>query len=320
MLYSSGDAWRDQRKFSLSVLRGFGVGKKSFETLISTEAGYWLDEIHALKGTPFDPSDLITGAVSNVINSLTFGKRFEYSDPEFKRLQYLVDKRMENSGKEFLAMSMPFLLRLPFGPGYDVKTTILEIRRRLTDIVEEHRATYDSENLRDFIDAYLSEIHKSEERGDESHFNINNLVQTVEDLFLGGTQTTTTTLRWALLYLIAFPSVQENIQQELDNVCGRNRLPLLSDKPQLPYLIATIHEIQRYACILYMLGVRATYVETTVGEYTIPPRTVLLQNIWSVSRDPSIWKDPAVFSPERFLDGDNHVIKREEQLVFGAGM
>ena len=325
MLYSSGDAWRDQRKFSLSVLRDFGVGKRSFENQISTESGYLLDEIRAFNGQPFDPCDVITYAVSNVINMLTFGERFEYSDPEFRRLLYLLDRRMDNAGKELLVMFMPFLLRLPFGPGQEVKTVIGEIQQRLSDIVDEHRNTHDPENIRDFIDAYLCEIDRRENglEGDEgrtiSHFNSQNLVQTVEDLFLGGTQTTTTTLRWAMLYLVAFPSVQDKIHDELDRVVGIDRLPKMSDKPNLPYVVATINEIQRYACITYILGLRATYVEASIGGYRIPARTALVQNIWSVSRDESVWEDPLEFRPERFLDEDGSVIKREEQLAFGAG-
>ncbi|XP_072014690.1 cytochrome P450 2J4-like [Amphiura filiformis] len=322
VLYSSGDAWRDQRRFSLSVLRGFGVGKKSFESHIATEADYLIEEIHSFKETPFDPSSIIPGAVSNVINTLTFGRRFEYSDLELKKLIDLINQRMENSGKEFLVLSAPFLLQLPFGPGHAVKTTIAEIRQRIGDIVEEHKSTYDPENHRDFIDAYLGEVYKDDDDETKSiHFTNKNLVQMVEDLFVGGTQTTTTTLSWALLYLVAFPSIQEKIQQEIDDTCGRNRFPTMSDKRQLPYLLATIHELQRHTCILYILGVRMTYeVETTIGGYAIPSRTVLLQNIWSVSKDPSVWgEDVLEFKPERFLDEDNHVIKRDEHLIFGAG-
>ena len=50
---------------------------------------------------------------------------------------------------------------------------------------------------------------------------------TLFDLFLTGSDTTATTLTWAVLYMVRYPEVQTRVQQELDSVIGINRLTLL---------------------------------------------------------------------------------------------
>lgn len=67
----------------------------------------------------------------------------------------------------------------------------------------------------------------------------------VNNLFTAGTDTTSATLQWSLLYLMHYPDVRKRVQQEIDEVVGRGRLPSVKDKPQLIYTEATIMEIQR---------------------------------------------------------------------------
>jgi cytochrome P450 len=55
-------------------------------------------------------------------------------------------------------------------------------------------------------------------------------------LFLAGAETTSTTLQWAMLYMLAFPEVQRKVQAEIDAVIGSNRTPSLDDKSRFIYL------------------------------------------------------------------------------------
>jgi len=48
---------------------------------------------------------------------------------------------------------------------------------------------------------------------------------------------------WLIFVMIAFPEVQQRVQDELDQVVGRSRLPLFSDLPHLPYIRAVIKEV-----------------------------------------------------------------------------
>ena len=62
-----------------------------------------------------------------------------------------------------------------------------------------------------------------------------NLTHNLMDFFMAGSETTSTTLTWAMLYMVRYPQVQKKVQEELDRVVGRNRSPTLQDRSSLPY-------------------------------------------------------------------------------------
>jgi len=63
-------------------------------------------------------------------------------------------------------------------------------------------------------------------------FTDKNLSATVADIFIAGSETTSTTLNWAILYLIANPDIQEKLHKEIISVIGAERSPSLSDRPK----------------------------------------------------------------------------------------
>lgn len=69
------------------------------------------------------------------------------------------------------------------------------------------------------------------------------------DLWTGGLETVVTTLTWAILYLIHYPTVQKNLHLEIDQVLNDQPFTM-SDRNRLPYLRATIDELQRIVNVL----------------------------------------------------------------------
>ena len=319
---SNGDSWKEHRRFSLTVLRNFGVGKRSFEDQIAAESEYLMTEISSCEGKPLDPSHLFCNAVSNVICSVVFGKRFDYDDQEFKYLLYLLADSTNHPWFIVLFISIPklipYLVKIPFFPKGSFPYPIA-LRQKLKDIVDEHRNTFDTDNMRDYIDVYLNEIRGKKDREEQTYLNDTELRVVVNDFFLAGTETTWSTLLWALWCMMKYPEVRKRVHDEIDLVVGRDRLPKLADKPNLPYTQAVLHEIQRFASIVSLTGPRYVNHETTFEGFTIPKDTLISSNLYSATHDPSIWEDPDNFKPERFLDDKGQVMKIPEQIVFGAG-
>ena len=319
IIASNNELWKEHRKLSLTVLRSFGVGKRSFEDQIAVETGFLMEEIDSLNGGPFNPTHLLCNAVSNVICSVVFGKRYEYDDAEFKRLLYLLENKNASPFELLATRRLSFLLKVPYFPQNSLMCTT-ELRLKFQNIVAEHHTSFDANNMRDFVDAYIKEMNEGKEQGKETHLSDSNLLAVLDDLFLAGTETTSTTLRWAILYMIAFPDVQRKVREEIDRVVGRSRVPKLSDKINLPYTDAVIHEVQRFGSILHVLPARFTLNDVNFHGFTIPKKSAIFCNLYSSTRDSSIWQDPDDFKPERFLDESGMVVKVQEHIVFGAGM
>ena len=83
----------------------------------------------------------------------------------------------------------------------------------------------------------------SAHQGTESSFSHLSLKAVISDLFFAGMETTTTTLKWFILYMMAYPEVQSRVQAEMDQVVGRERLPGLDDRENLPYTRAVLMEV-----------------------------------------------------------------------------
>lgn len=139
------------------------------------------------------------------------------------------------------------------------------------------------------------------------------------DLFLAGTDTTSTTIRWGLIFLIQNPDVQERCHEEIVRVLGYDRLPSMDDRDKLPYTYATVHEIQRYANIVPLGVTHETIRPTKLRGYDIPQGTVFLTNVTAIFSNKEHWKHPDSFNPENFLDENGHFSKPECFIPFSLG-
>lgn len=85
------------------------------------------------------------------------------------------------------------------------------------------------------------------------------------------------------------------------------------------YTEATIKEgLRRDA--LNPLGIfRECIQDTYLGGYFIPKGTLVLPGNHAVNMDPELWINPDEFQPERFIDSDGKLLKKDYALLFGAG-
>ncbi|XP_071455272.1 methyl farnesoate epoxidase-like [Hetaerina americana] len=169
--------------------------------------------------------------------------------------------------------------------------------------IDSHRETIDYDQPRDFIDIYLREIEK-EKHGLHNAFNDLQLKVLCTELFMAGTDTTTNVLSFALLYLILYPEAQKKMQEEIDQVVGKDRLPSLDDRGRFTYVEAAIQEVLRLSSVspsAFPHSAVTTDKYINFKGYHIPKGSVLLIDLYGVHHDPKIWKHPEMFIPERFL-------------------
>ncbi|XP_026014732.1 cytochrome P450 2J2-like isoform X2 [Astatotilapia calliptera] len=269
-------------------------------------------------GKPVNAQPLLNNAVSNIICCLVFGDRFEYTDEQYQSIlnNFTEIVRLQGTTVAQMYNTMPWLVKWLPGPHQK----ILTLKRHITDFIKmkirEHIENFNPASPRDYIDAFLIEMG---EEGSDSVFDHSSLSACTMDLFFAGSETTTTTLHWGLLYMIFYPDIQERVQAEIDAVIGSSRQPSMTDRENMPYTDAVIHEIQRVGNIIPFNVARSASKDTAIDKYTIPKGTIILATLDSVLHDESMWETPHSFNPEHFLDQDGKFRKREAFLPFSAG-
>ncbi|KAM4628765.1 cytochrome P450 2J2-like isoform 1-T1 [Polymixia lowei] len=317
---SNGYLWKMQRKFASTHLRYFGEGKKSLEKHIEVESTFLCEAFNEEQGKPFNPHYILKHAVGNVISAVVLGHRFDYSDESFRNILLLDNEAVLLAGtaRAQLYDAFPGLLKYLPGPHQTIHSNYKKIMDFLEKEIEKHQEEWNPEDPRDFIDTYLAEMEKRKE-DPKAGFDIESLKVCTLDLIEAGTESAATTLRWALVYMMNYPEIQQKVQAEIDRVIGQSRQPNMTDRPNMPYTDAVIHETQRIGNIVPLGFPKMASKDTTLGGYFIPKGTGVMMNLSSVLFDKNEWANPDTFNPEHFLDSEGQFCKREAFLPFSAG-
>ncbi|XP_042559339.1 cytochrome P450 2F2-like isoform X2 [Clupea harengus] len=302
VLADYGPKWQEHRRFALTTLRNFGMGKRTMEEKILEETRHICAELEKHAGRSMDPEHLFHYAASDIICSVIFGSRFEYDDPYFKDLIVMIQG----------------LTKLVFDP-WAIRAFHLHdhVKGRILKVVAEHKDSRVSGQPRDLIDCYLDEMEKRADKG--TSFEDSQLVAVCFDLLIAGTDTTSNTLRTATLYLITHPHIQERCYQEIDEVLGSREQVLFEDRQAMPYVQAVIHEAQRVADTVPLSMIHTTTADTHTQGYSIPKGTMIIPYLSSALREEGQWKSPHDFNPENFLNERGEFVKPDAFMPFSTG-
>uniref|UniRef100_A0A8C5R2L9 unspecific monooxygenase n=1 Tax=Leptobrachium leishanense TaxID=445787 RepID=A0A8C5R2L9_9ANUR len=317
---SNGERWKQLRRFSLTTLRNFGMGKRSIEERIQEEAHFLTEEFRKTNGQPVDPTYYFSKAVSNVISSVVFGNRFEYEDKEYLRLLNLLNQLFRDFSSVWAQIYNVYpsiMERLP-GPYKAFSKAIDEILKFIAEKVKLHQESLDPNSPRDFIDCFLVKM-EQEKSNPDTEFHMTAIMNTTFDMFFAGTETVSTTLRYGLMILLKHPDVEERIHQEIDQVIGRNRAPCIEDRSRMPYTDAAIHEIQRFIDLAPLGVPHKVTQDIEFKDYVIPKDTTIYTLLSSVLQDPTLCKYPHEFNPGHFLDSEGKFCKNDAYMPFSSG-
>ncbi|XP_074142715.1 cytochrome P450 1B1 isoform X2 [Sminthopsis crassicaudata] len=330
------EIWKMQRRVAHGTVRAFSTGhvrsRRVLEQHVLSEARELVMLLvqGSAGGAFLNPGPLTVVAVANVMSAVCFGCRYSHSDEEFRELLSHNERFGRTVGAGSLVDVLPWLQRFP----NPVRTAYRDFQKLnhdfygfVLDKFLKHRSSLKpGAPPRDMMDALIHTVGKEEEEstGEATaglHLDTDYVPATVTDIFGASQDTLSTALQWLLILFIRYPEVQAQVQEELDRVVGRDRLPCLDDQPHLPYVMAFLYEAMRFTSFVPVTIPHATTVDTSIMGYHIPKDTVVFINQWSVNHDPVKWQNPEDFNPARFLDNKGFIDKDMASgvMIFSVG-
>lgn len=145
------------------------------------------------------------------------------------------------------------------------------------------------------------------------------LMKTIGDLFSAGTETTATAIRWAVLFFLYHPEVQERMREEMSDVIGSSKFPNMENREDLPYCEAVVTEVLRCSNIVPLSVPHGVVCDTYFRGYFIPKDAIIVPNLDSVLHDPDMFPDPEEFRPDRFINDQGEFVNNEALIPFSSG-
>ncbi|KAI9462874.1 cytochrome P450 [Lactarius psammicola] len=220
---------------------------------------------------------------------------------------------LENENDKTLKGIHTFIERMSIAaaPGtylVELMPWMLHIPERFAKWKYEGRRHFEQHNtmFRDTFQCLSASFIKTSDRNQLSNQEMAWLAGT---LYAGGAETTSSTMYWWALAMIAHPKVQRRAQDELDTVVGRSRVPTFLDAPNLPYIQAIIKEVLRWRPVLPLALPHTTTEDDWYNGMFVPKGTLVLTNLWHCNHESSSYgPDAKKFRPERFLDANGEAI------------
>ncbi|TFK73312.1 cytochrome P450 [Pluteus cervinus] len=318
-----GDVWRLHRKLIQQCFRK-DVMKRHHSVILSKTR----EMLEKLANTPEKFTQHCHIFASATVLSLVYG--YELASPDdslFKSTIHAIDEALlALSPAKFAVNTFPILLNIPRwfpGGGFHdwaaaCKEITLKMRGDLYDYAKESiekgedRPTF----VRDILERYGE---KTANMGKEGLEFEDILSAASATFFSAGVDTTSATMQMAILMLATHPEVQQKAQAEIRQVLGNGQLPTLADRSSLPYTEAVFRELLRWRPTGPMGSPHAVREDDVYKGYFIPRGTLVITNIWAMTRNETLFPEPEIFRPERFLNPDGTISTNTSAFTFGFG-
>ncbi|KAJ0981976.1 hypothetical protein J5N97_010231 [Dioscorea zingiberensis] len=323
-----GPRWRMLRRlftvhlFSPKVLDDLRYVREEEVALLASK-------LRRAQGAAIEVGKLVNICVTNALTRVAMGRRLfeeEKEGPDTEEFKRMVVELMQLSAAFNVEDFIPWLKAL------DVRGAMRKMKRvhRWYDeifnkILEERKMMLErGGGGGDFLSLLLG-FKRDDNADEETKLTDMEIKALLMDLFTAGTDSTSSTVEWALAELLRKPDILVAVQKELDSIVGKSRLVSELDLTNsVPLLHAIIKETFRLHPPGPLSVPRISSEPCEVSGFHIPEGSTLLVNIWSISRDPEVWNSPIEFNPARFLPGGKHVdvdLKgiHFELIPFGSG-
>lgn len=318
-----GPEWRMLRKVSTRDMLGHAA-LGMFCTFRRQEIRETVRYLYGLRGAPVNVGEQMFLSVLNVITSMLWGGTIRGDErasiaAEFRQV---VGEMTELLGKPNVSDFFPALAWMDLqGMKKQMKRVVMKLEKIFDEIIgQKLRTIKDSSegSSKDFLQVLLQL--KSSGHTSKTPLTMDHIKALLVDMVVGGTDTTSSTVEFAISEMMNSPRIMIKAQQELDMVVGTSGPVEESHLDQLPYLKAITKEVLRLHPVLPLMVPHCPSEPCSIAGYIVPAGAHVFVNVWAIHRDPNVWDRPIEFVPERFMsDKWDYSGKDFRYLPFGAG-
>ncbi|XP_060203521.1 probable (S)-N-methylcoclaurine 3'-hydroxylase isozyme 2 [Lycium barbarum] len=305
-------------KFLRAFCRTHLFSSKAVESQVALrekKVSEMIESLRSRKGDTVKISEFLFGTVLNTLGNLFFSKDLCDLDCEGNTsgIKHVIRKFVELGAMPNISDFYPIFDALDI-QGLRKQTKIYEnqLINIWSDFVKEKKQAINrgsSSKIQDFLDVMI-----------DSGFSELKINMLLAELIAAGSDTTTSTVEWAMAELLRNKDAMDKLQAELRSKIGANDIITESSISELPYLAACVKETLRIHPPTPFLIPRRAPETCRIMNYTIPKNSRLLVNVWAIGRDSKTWEDPLSFRPERFLDSNVDFRGQDFEFIpFGAG-
>ncbi|KAM7525628.1 hypothetical protein LguiA_015530 [Lonicera macranthoides] len=307
---SYGPQWRMLRKVTVHGMLGIGA-LNSVIGLREREIRNTIRYFYSRVGSPINVGEQMFLTVLNVITNMLWGGTVQGKErgsvgAEFRKVVAEVTAQL---GRPNVSDFFPGLGWLDLQGIKRKMEDFMQRLDRIFDAIIDQRLKMDGEGRgddakkesKDFLQTLLE---KKEEGDAKVPLSMDHIKSLLMDMVVGGTDTTSNTIEFALAEMMNKPQIMKKAQQELDTIVGKNNMVEEFHIQKLPYLNAIMKEVLRLHPVLPLMVPHCPSETCVISGYTIPKGARVFVNVWGIHRDPSFWENPLDFLPERFLGGD----------------
>ena len=308
-----GPECHGRRKAVQSYLKQFGSGIQRLEDVTQTATDDLITRIAEQHGSAIDTHDSFVQCVMDVIAILLTSETF--SAETINEVKSILGSQVLGSGAGIFLDWFPFI-------RYFGNKTYKQIQTNVGRIEMLSNEWLRKKPVEGFIN-FMQTMSEDDRR--LSFLNSEASQQHTGWVFLSaGVSTTSATLDSLVNVLCHYPDVQKKLHEEIMDVIGPARYPTLKDQKDMPYLRATVLEINRFASVVPFAIPHKAMRTCKLDKYTIPKDTEIWVNLWAMHHDEKLWDEPFTFKPERFLDSNGQLVpadhpNRRNVMPFGAG-
>ncbi|KAG2072915.1 cytochrome P450 [Suillus decipiens] len=138
-------------------------------------------------------------------------------------------------------------------------------------------------------------------------------------MFGAGSDTSASAITIMMMAATLHTDAQARVQEELDNVIGRTRLPAFEDQEMLPQVTAFILESMRWRPVSFGGFAHRATKDIVWNNYLIPAGATVIGNHWAIANDPEVFPEPHKFNPQRWIDDAGRIRHDLRFFSFGFG-